>query len=120
MNIETLRDYCLSKPHTREGTPFDEHTLVFYVGDKIFALVPIDEEKLQVNLKCDPAYAMELREQFESVRPGYHMNKKHWNTVLVESLKDEFLRKLIDDSYVLVINGMTKKKRNELQFLHKM
>ena len=82
MDIETLRDYCISRKNATESFPFGEDTLVFKVNDKIFALVNLDGE-LSINLKCNPAYAIELRERYTSVTPGYHMNKKHWNTVLL-------------------------------------
>lgn len=114
MNIEELREYCLSLPATSEGLPFDKTTLVFKVGNKMFALTDL-EDPLFVNLKCDPEKAIELREQYASVQPGHHMHKKHWNTVLIDgSIDDTLLKKWIEDSYKLVIKGMTKKEREEL------
>ncbi|GAO29771.1 MmcQ/YjbR family DNA-binding protein [Geofilum rubicundum] len=114
MNIEELRTYCLSLPHATEDMPFGEDTLVFKVGGKIFLLTGLSGA-FSINLKCDPEYAMELREAHAAVRPGYHMNKKHWNTVDVDgSLTDQFLCGLIDHSYQQVIKTLTKKVRAEL------
>lgn len=116
MDIEQLRNYCLSKKGVTESLPFDQDTLVFKVLDKMFALTDLAEERLRVNLKCDPAYAMELREQYpDAVRPGYHMNKKHWNTVYFDSgLPDDFLLGLIDHSYDCVVKKMKKADRKAL------
>jgi predicted DNA-binding protein (MmcQ/YjbR family) len=115
MNIEEYRTYCLSKAATTEGLPFDEKTLVFKVHGKIFTITSIETFE-NVNLKCDPEYAIELREQYDGVRPGYHMNKKHWNTVLVDgSVSDELLYELIDHSYDLVVKGLRKKVRESLK-----
>jgi predicted DNA-binding protein (MmcQ/YjbR family) len=102
MNIEILREYCISKADVTEGFPFGEDTLVFKVNSKIFALVNLDGD-LSLNLKCDPAFAIELREKYSSVLPGYHMNKKHWNTVLLDgSIPDTEVFSWIDHSYNLV------------------
>jgi len=102
MNIETLREYCISKKSVTEGFPFGEDTLVFKVNGKIFALVSLDED-LRINLKCEPAFALELRERYPSVTPGYHMNKKHWNTVSLDgSAPDKEIFSWIDHSYELV------------------
>lgn len=110
MNTETLREYCLSKPGTEESLPFGPDTLVFKTGGKIYLLVSLDEIGLRFNVKCDPEKAEELREQYECVLPGYHMNKKHWNTVLANgSVPDKLLKEWIDHSYALV-SGQTKKK----------
>ena len=84
MNIEILREYCLSKPGAEETLPFGPDTLVFKTGGKVFLLVGLDEERLSFNVKCDPDKAIELREEFPCVLPGYHMNKKHWNTIIVD------------------------------------
>jgi predicted DNA-binding protein (MmcQ/YjbR family) len=103
MNLETLRQYCLKKEHVSEDFPFDDETIVFRVGGKIFALMSIYDRPLTVNLKCDPELAIELRERHEEVRPGWHMNKKHWNTVTLSgtlSSKEIFI--MIDHSYDLV------------------
>ena len=102
MDIVSLRDYCIKKKGATESFPFGEDTLVFKVNEKIFALVNLDGD-LTINLKCEPAYAIELRERHSSVIPGYHMNKKHWNTVLVDgTLPDKEIFSWIDHSYNLV------------------
>ena len=102
MNIETLRYYCLSKDSVTESFPFDNETLVFKVSGKIFALASLEGD-LTINLKCDPALALELRERYSAVRPGYHMNKKHWNTISVDgSVPDREILSWIDNSYNLV------------------
>lgn len=109
MNIEFFREYCLSKPESEECLPFDEHTLVFKVAGKMFALTGLNDHEFKVNLKCDPEKALELRELYEDVSPGYHMSKKHWNTVNFEgSIPDRELKKMIDESYMLVVNSLKK------------
>ncbi|MEQ3665916.1 MULTISPECIES: MmcQ/YjbR family DNA-binding protein [unclassified Olleya] len=120
MDIEQLRTYCLSKPKVTNSFPFDESTLVFKVLGKMFALVPLEKWErglASINLKCDPEYAINLREAHESIVPGWHSNKKHWNTVYIHKadLKPEFIKQLIDHSYDMVIKGMTKKIRLELE-----
>lgn len=112
MNIETIREYILKKPTVTEGFPFGEDTLVFKVNDKIFLLAGLDSSPLQFNVKCDPDKAIQLREEYpESVLPGYHMNKKHWNTVIVDGrLPVKQLKEMIDYSYDLV----AKTKKNSL------
>ena len=103
MDLAKFREYCLSKPGATEGTPFGPDTLVFKVGGKIFAITSFDEIPARANLKCDPDLALELRDRYEQVRPGYHMNKKHWNTVEIEAgIPDAEIRKMIDHSYDLV------------------
>jgi predicted DNA-binding protein (MmcQ/YjbR family) len=103
VNLEKFREYCLRKPGSTEGTPFGPDVLVFKVAGKIFALASLDEVPVRVNLKCDPDLALELRDRYEQVHPGYHMNKKHWNTVEIEAgIPDVELRKMIDHSYDLV------------------
>ncbi len=110
MNIEELREYALSREGATESFPFGETTLVFKVNNKIFLLASLDEQPLQFNVKCLPERAIELREMHESVLPGYHMNKKHWNTILVDgSLSRRELQDFINDSYHLV-KGLAKKK----------
>jgi predicted DNA-binding protein (MmcQ/YjbR family) len=112
MDIEQFREYCLNKSGATEGTPFGEDTLVFKVGGKMFALAALDEVPAKVNLKCDPDLALELRDRYEQVRPGYHMNKKHWNTVEIDSgIPDAELRKMIDHSYDLVVKSLPKMAR---------
>jgi predicted DNA-binding protein (MmcQ/YjbR family) len=102
MNIETLREHCISKPNVTEGFPFGEETLVFKVAGKIFALANLNGDP-SINLKCDPALAIELREKYSSVSPGYHMNKKHWNTVMLDgSIPDKEILSWIDHSHDLV------------------
>jgi len=113
VNLETFREYCLSKSGATEGTPFGPETLVFKVGGKIFAITSFDEVPVRANLKCDPDLALELRDRYEQVRPGYHMNKKHWNTVEIESgIPDAEIRKMIDHSYELVVARLPKAKRS--------
>ncbi|MGN6618241.1 MAG: MmcQ/YjbR family DNA-binding protein [Ilyomonas sp.] len=103
MNIEQLREYALSKPGTEESFPFGEETLVFKVKGKIFLLTGLNSSPLQFNAKCNPDYAIELREEYDCIKPGYHMNKKHWNTVIIDgSLSLQQLKNLIDHSYNLV------------------
>jgi predicted DNA-binding protein (MmcQ/YjbR family) len=110
MNIETIREYILQKADITEGFPFGEDTLVFKVSDKIFFLTGLESSPLQFNVKCDPDKAIELREEYpESVLPGYHMNKKHWNSVIVDGrLSARQLKEMIDLSYDLV--AKTKKR----------
>lgn len=116
MNIEELQQYCLIKSHVTEEFPFGDQTLVYKVAGKIFALSGLDNADFQVNLKCDPEYAVELREQYpDAVIPGYHMNKKHWNTIFFESgLSDNLLKSLVDHSYELVVQSFPKYKRDEI------
>lgn len=115
MNIEEYREFCLSKPGVSEGFPFDNKTLVFKVMGKIFALTDVDEF-VGINLKCDPEYAFELREKYEGVIAGYHMSKKHWNTVSTSSdVSDKTLRHFINHSYELVVSKLTKKQKEELK-----
>jgi predicted DNA-binding protein (MmcQ/YjbR family) len=115
MDLEEFRKYCLAKRAVIEGTPFGETVLVFKVGGKMFALAALDEIPATANLKCDPDLALELRDRYEQVQPGYHMNKKHWNTVEIESgIPDAELRKMIDHSYELVVKSLPKSKREKL------
>ncbi len=109
MNIESFRDFCMSLPFTGEKTPFDNVTLVFTVKDKMFALTNMDRFE-SVNLKCNPERAMELRETYSAIIPGWHMHKKHWNTIVLDgSIDDNFLIELILHSYLCVINSLPKK-----------
>ncbi|MBT8231247.1 MAG: MmcQ/YjbR family DNA-binding protein [Saprospiraceae bacterium] len=118
MNIETFREYCLMKKGCEETFPFDEVTLVFKVMGKMFALVPLDEEIAKCNLKADPEWSIELREAHDQIIPGFHMNKKHWNTVrLEEGLSDKLITEMIDHSYDLVVSKLTKKLKAELEKL---
>ncbi len=116
INVETIRQYCVQKPFCTEDFPFDQVTLVFKVGGKIFALIPLDEPRLIISLKCLPERSVELRERYFSIQSAYHMNKNHWNMVFVDgSIPSKLLYELIDHSYDLVFNSLTHKKRKELQ-----
>lgn len=118
MNIEDFRFYCINKTGVTEEFPFDESTLVFKVMGKMFALSSLKEIESRANLKCDPDKAEELREEYADVIPGYHMNKKHWNTVYLErEIDDNMIRELIDHSYDLVVSKLTKKLKEELALL---
>jgi predicted DNA-binding protein (MmcQ/YjbR family) len=117
MNIEEIREYCLSKKGTSEEFPFDEVTLVFKVMGKMYALTNLEGD-LYINLKCDPGKAISLREEHEAIKPGWHMNKKHWNTVDIDgSLNPEFLQELIDHSYNLVVSKFTKTQKEHFASL---
>ena len=110
MNIESLRDYCLSKAGAKETLPFGPDTIVYKVGDKAFLLVGLDEEDLRFNVKCDPELAIELREQYSCVLPGWHMNKKHWNTIVVDgSVPVRQLKEWIDHSYDLIVKSLPQR-----------
>jgi predicted DNA-binding protein (MmcQ/YjbR family) len=117
MNIESFRLYCLEKPGVTEELPFGPSTLVFKVMGKMFALTGLDSPEFAVNLKCDPTYAEELRAKYSSVIPGYHMNKKHWNTINIyqEELSNELLMELTDHSYDLVSESLTKQLKVALK-----
>lgn len=118
MDIETFRNYCLSKKGVDESFPFGEQTLVFKVMGKMFALTGLEHEEFTVNLKCDPELSAEWRASYEAVQPGFHMSKLHWNTVHFESdLEDNFLKEMIDLSYNLVVKGLRKKDREFLDNL---
>lgn len=118
MNIENITNYCLSKKGAIEDFPFDEETLVFKVGGKMFALIPLEKIPIRINLKCDPEKAIELREQYENVEPGWHMNKKYWNTITIdENIRWSDLKEWIDHSYDQVVKGL---KKSELEKLIKL
>jgi predicted DNA-binding protein (MmcQ/YjbR family) len=122
MHIEQLRDFCIAKKGVTEHFPFDNVTLVFKVMNKIFALVGLDsweKGEQKINLKCNPEKAEELRGEHEGITAGWHMNKKHWNTVLINSadVSDALVRELINHSYDLVVSGLTKKVKVELENL---
>ena len=110
MNIEALREYCLAKTDVEETLPFGPDTLVFKINNKVFLLASLDAQPLQFNVKCDPDLAIELREEYPTtVLPGYHMNKKHWNTIIVDgTLTNKQICRFIDDSYQLVSKGKKK------------
>ena len=118
MNIEDFRIYCLSKKAVTEHFPFDEHTLVFKVMGKMFALTSLKRLPLSANLKCDPDKAITYREQYDgAIIPGFHMNKTHWNTCILEELSPDVLQYLINHSYELVVSKLTKKLKAELAAL---
>jgi len=115
MNIEVFREHCLIKNGVEETFPFDEHTLVFKVMGKMFALLPLNANTPRANLKADPDWSEELREAYHQIIPGFHMNKKHWNTVHIEDgLEEELIYKLIDHSYDLVVSKLPQKVRTAL------
>lgn len=117
MNIEELREYCLSFKGANEKMPFNDNVLVFYVMDKIFCLTNIELFE-GINLKCNPEKAIELREEYNEVTPGFHMNKKHWNTVKTNgNITDKQLKDWISDSYHLVVKGLSKKNKDILKTL---
>jgi predicted DNA-binding protein (MmcQ/YjbR family) len=117
MNIEEFRNFCLSFKGATENLPFDENTLVFKVMNKMFALVNIDEFDY-TNLKCEPEKCVELRNEYDSITPGFHMNKKHWISVKTDgSIPDDLLKNLITNSYNLIVAKLTKKQKNELNNL---
>lgn len=121
MNLETFYDYCLSKPGVTEHFPFNEDALVLKVGGKMFLLSSLsswEKGSPKVNLKCDPERAQELRGEYEGIEPGYHMSKKHWNTVTInEEVSDGLVKELIDHSYELVFKSLTIKIQTEIQAL---
>lgn len=114
MDIEQARLYCLSKKATTEGMPFGEGVLVFKVVNKMFALLSLGSTPHTMNLKCDPERAVALRDEWDGVRPGYHMNKKHWNTIELDQLPESLITELIDHSYKLVVKGLKKADREGL------
>jgi len=114
MNIETFREYCMDKPGVTEEFPFDEVTLVFKVMGKMFALTNLDGD-WTLALKCDPDRAMELRETYPAIQPGYHMSKIHWNTIMMDgSLSQKLILELVDHSYQLVVDKLPRKLKEEL------
>ena len=118
MHIEELRDYCLSKKGVEELMPFGPETLVFKVMGKVFLLVGLENNPIQFNVKCSPDKAIDLREMYSCVIPGYHMNKQHWNTIICDgSISSKLIFSWIDDSYHLVANSLTKKVKSELDSL---
>jgi predicted DNA-binding protein (MmcQ/YjbR family) len=116
MNVEEVREYCMSKKGSSEEFPFDDVSLVIKAGEKMFALISLDEQPLRISLKCNPDYALELREQYSAVQPAYHFNKKYWNMIILDgSISDKNLKHWIDHSYEMVLKGMTKKQREEIK-----
>ncbi len=119
LTLEDIRYYCASKKGTREDFPFDFTTLVFKVGPKMYGLTSIESDGLFINLKCDPRLSLELRSRFVAVKPGYHMNKKHWNTVIIDgTIPDEDIFRMIDHSYDLVYRKLPRRVRDELESRH--
>ncbi len=115
MDVENIREYCLKKKYVTEDLPFDDETLVFKVAGKMFCLLSLTMPP-RMNLKCDPELAVELREKYESVSPGYHMNKNHWNTIkLNNTIPVKILKEWIDNSYNLVYKNISKKQKEELK-----
>jgi len=115
MDIEAIRAYCLTKKGVEEGFPFGDDTLVIKVGGKIFVLINLDGDP-SMNLKCEPDWAIELREANPAILPGYHMNKKHWNTVVLDgSLSKRLILEMIDHSYELVLKSLPFKLRMEIE-----
>lgn len=117
MNVEDLRTYCLNKPAVTESFPFDKTTLVFKVAGKMFALTGLNEVEFSVNLKCDPERAINLREAYNCIKPGFHMNKQHWNTVAPQAcLPPQLFFELVDHSYDLIVESLPKKVKIEFGF----
>lgn len=117
MDIESLREYCIRKRGVTESFPFDQNTLVFKVGDKVFLLIDLSDP-VSFNAKCNPERAISLREEYQEVKPGYHMNKVHWNTVSITGrLTEKQLHDLIDHSYELVYSGLSKKSQEQINEL---
>ena len=115
MNFESLRQYLLGKPGASEEFPFGPSAMVFKVRGKMFALIAVQETPMRLNLKCDPELALHLRAMYEAVKPGYHMNKKHWNTVTIDgTLPDEEIITMINDSYDLVVKGLPQGDRKSM------
>lgn len=115
MDIESLRDYCLSKPAVEETFPFGPDTLVYKVGGKIFLISSLNSETFRFSVKCDPEKVIELREQYDCVQPGYHLNKKHWNTIIVDgTVSNSMLKEWINDSYDLIVESLPAKVRAQL------
>ena len=120
LSLEVIKAYCLAKPGSSAGYPFGEGTLVFKVLDRMYALCSEDEQPLRINLKCDPDDALALRAQYSAIIPGYHMNKKHWNSLIMDgSLQDSLVFELIDHSYQLVISKMSQAKQRKLRSIEK-
>lgn len=111
MNVEEIRAYCISKPDVTESFPFDEDTLVFKANGKMFLLFSLSDHPVRINVKCDPEIALALRAEYTCVLPGYHMNKKHWNTIIIDgTLGKKIIEAQIDASYALIVGGKSKSK----------
>ena len=114
MDANEILDYCLAKKGVEETFPFDQETLVMKVGGKMFLLMSLEKQPLSIAVKTDPEWSAELREKYPQITGAYHMNKTHWNSVLCEGLKRDLIKKMIDHSYDLILNSLTKKKREEV------
>ena len=115
MNLEEIRAYCLQKKGASIDFPFDDVTMVIKVGGNMFILIAIDSDPLWINLKCEPFIAEDLRERYNAVTPGYHMNKRHWNTVSMDNtIPDDIIKEMIDDSYELVFSKLSKKNKESI------
>ena len=115
MNVSDFKNECMGKKGATADMPFDYKTLVIRVGGKMFALISLDEEPTRVNLKCNPYHAQELRDKYRSIIPGYHMNKRHWNSVYLDgSISDSLIKQMIDESYGLVFDSLSVKARKEI------
>lgn len=114
MDANEILDYCLAKKGVTESFPFDNETLVMKVGIKMFLLMALEKQPLEINVKTDPEWSAELREQYPQITGAFHMNKTHWNSVMIDGLKRDLIFKLIDQSYELVLNSLTKKAREEI------
>lgn len=115
LDLSKIIDYSLSKNAVQQSTPFGDNVLVYKVGNKMFLLLSLDSVPNRVSVKCDPEYALELREQFNYVIGGYHLNKTHWNTIILESeVNFEFIKEQIDNSYDLIVNSLSKKLQSEI------
>lgn len=114
MDANEILDYCLAKKGVTESFPFDNETLVIKVGEKMFLLMSLERQPLQITVKTDPEWSAELREQYPQITGAYHMNKTHWNSVAIDGLKRDLIFELIDQSYDLVFSSLTKKRRDEI------
>lgn len=115
MDANEILDYCLAKKGVTESFPFDNETLVLKVGTKMFLLMALEKQPLSINVKTDPEWSAELREQHPQITGAFHMNKTHWNSVLTDGLKKDLIWRLIDQSYDLVFNSLTKKAKKEIE-----
>ena len=114
--VNELRAYCLGKPGAWEDLPFDDVTLTMKVGLKIFAIIGTENEPLTISLKCKPMWSRSLRQDFEDVNPGYHLNKKHWNTITLSGkIEDEIIKNMIDHSWELVFEGLSKAEKGRIE-----
>lgn len=114
MDANEILDYCLAKKGVTESFPFDNETLVMKVGTKMFLLMSLEKQPLEISVKTDPEWSLELREQYPQITGAFHMNKTHWNSVMIDGLKRDLIFKLIDQSYELVFNSLTKKAKEEI------